>query len=471
MRLAGPDRKALVVGLGISGVAAVRALLARGFQVAVSDRRSVAELSQTITELHKLGISEIETSGHSDAFFDKRNLIVVSPGVPFALPVLQKARIQGTEIIGEVELATRLSKVDIIALTGTNGKTTTVTLLGEIFQAAGRNIFVGGNLGRPAVEMAAAEFSTAILELSSFQLEGVVNFQPRIAAVLNLTPDHQDRYATADDYLAAKMRICTGQGRDDFLILNYDDQKLRVFGEDYQRRCQAGENLPQVIFFSVKREIADAGGSWIGENIIIRTATLSGKKLDLQFAAPLVKLPGAHNRANYLAAILTALISDLPKDNIFCAVTDFIGIAHRLEFIGSKAGVDYYNDSKATNIDAVIKAVNSFNKPLLLLLGGYNKGADFSLLEQPLKGKLRCLISFGQAAAEITKQLPTCALGIRASNLATALKQAVAFAEPGDVVLLAPGCASFDEFTNYEARGDRFRELVQQLEDVKLDEA
>jgi len=471
MQLGSPDRKALVAGIGISGIAAVRVLRDQGFQVAVSDQSSASKMSEIIAELTELGVSEIETSGHSEAFFTGRDLIVVSPGVPLSLPVLQNAKMQGGEIIGEVELAVRLSDIDILALTGTNGKTTTVSLLGEIFESVGSSVFVGGNLGRPAVEMVGAEFDTAILELSSFQLEGVVNFQPRIAIILNLTPDHQDRYASTEDYLAAKMRICGGQERDDFLIVNYDDQKLREIGRDYQNRRQTGESCPRVVFFSVEQELDLSGGSWVGDNIVIKTETLPGKKLDLRLKAPAVKLPGRHNRANYLAAFLTAVIFGLEEKAVLKGLQDFAGIAHRLEFVGTQAGVDYYNDSKATNIDAVIKAVESLQKPLLLLLGGYNKGADFSLLEEPLKGKLRSLIPFGPAAAEIVKQLPEYDRGLQALNLEAALKKAVALAEPGDVVLLAPGCASFDEFANYEARGDRFRELVHQLKGTVPDEA
>ena len=267
------------------------------------------------------------------------------------------------------------------------------------------------------------------------------------------------------------MRICGGQERDDFLIVNYDDQKLREIGRDYQHRRQTGESCPRVVFFSVEQELDLSGGSWVGDNIVIKTETLPGKKLDLRLKAPAVKLPGRHNRANYLAAFLTAVIFGLEEKAVLKGLQDFAGIAHRLEFVGTQAGVDYYNDSKATNIDAVIKAVESLQKPLLLLLGGYNKGADFSLLEESLKGKLRSLIPFGPAAAEIVKQLPEYDRGLQALNLEAALKKAVALAEPGDVVLLAPGCASFDEFANYEARGDRFRELVHQLKGTVPDEA
>ncbi len=456
------EERALVVGLGISGVAAARLLRAQGFQVAVSDCRSRAELEEILSDLVPAGIREIETGGHSAEFFDNRDLIVVSPGVPLALPVFAGARESGCEIIGEVELAARFSNTELLGLTGTNGKTTTVSLLGEIFTAAGKNIFVGGNLGRPAVEMVDSGCETAILELSSFQLESVSYFKPRIAIILNLTPDHQDRYADSQAYLAAKTRICQAQGSDDVLILNYDDLNLRAFAAELEKRRQAGEKLPEVIFFSVREPLSEKGASWIADQIVIKAATLNGEQLKAELEAPPIKLPGVHNRANYLAALLTALICELDQETVFQALSNFAGIPHRLEFVGSRNGVDYYNDSKATNIDAVIKAVSSFEKPLLLLLGGYDKGADFSLLAEALQNNdVRQVIAFGQAAGEIKRQLPQFVGDIQAANLASALVQAETLAQPGEVVILAPGCASFDEFVNYEKRGDRFRELVE----------
>jgi UDP-N-acetylmuramoylalanine--D-glutamate ligase len=382
--------------------------------------------------------------------------------VPLALPVFTRARERGREIIGEVELAARFSEVELLALTGTNGKTTTVTLLGEIFQAAGKDVFVGCNLGRPAVEMVDSGCETAILELSSFQLESIVSFRPKIAVILNLTSDHQDRYVNDDAYLAAKARICQMQGRDDFLILNYDDLKLRVFGENMRCRYRAGEDLPQVIFFSVSEVFAESGASWVADRIVIKTKSVNGSPLECEFEAPQIKLPGQHNRANYLAALLAALIFEIDEQIVLPALSSFAGIPHRLEFVGTRNGVDFYNDSKATNIDAVIKAVGSFEKPLLLLLGGYDKGADFTLLEEHLQSNnVRHLLAFGQAAPEIARQLPQYAYNFQAADLEGVLELAETLAEPGEVVILAPGCASFDEFVNYEKRGDRFRELVQ----------
>ncbi len=460
-RIDSQKRKALVVGLGVSGVAAARFLHLQGWLVAVSDQRSAIELEEVLKTLAEIGIADFETGGHSEKFFLNRDLIVVSPGVPLALPIFEVARRSGCEVIGEVELAARHSRSPLVALTGTNGKTTTVTLLGEIFAAAGIKTFVGGNLGRPAVEMANEQFASAILELSSFQLEGIESFHPRIAIVLNLTPDHQDRYPDTKAYLKAKTAICRNQERPDLLLLNRDDPELAAFGVLMKTRRQAGENVPEILFFSVEREV-EMGASWLADEITIKAKSLAGSNLERELKAPLPKLPGAHNRSNYLVALLVALVWGIKKEIIISTLNAFTGIANRLEYVGSRAGVDFYNDSKATNIDAVIKAVNSFDRPLVLLLGGYDKGADFTVLDGLLKQGLRELIPFGRAANEVVRQLPAYDKGFKAPDLQSAVDRAVSVAQFGDVVLLAPGCASFDEFRNYQERGDAFRALVRE---------
>lgn len=452
-------KKALVVGLGVSGVAAARFLHERGWLVAASDQRPATELTEVLQTLTDLGITKFETGGHSEEFFLDQDLIVVSPGVPLSLPIFTAARRSGCEVIGEVELAARYTDCPLVALTGTNGKTTTVTLLGEIFAAAGINTFVGGNLGRPAVEMSQERFDAGILELSSFQLEGIESFHPRIAIILNLTPDHQDRYADTAAYLAAKTAICQNQEKADYLLLNLDDPQLATYGASIKERRRAGQNLPELLFFSVEQEV-ELGASWLGDQVTINTCGQDGVCFKRSFQAPTPKLPGAHNRSNYLAALLAALIWGIEDNIIISTLNSFTGIAHRLEYVGSRAGVAFYNDSKATNIDAVIKAITSFEQPLVLLLGGYDKGADFAGLNRHLKKNLRELIYFGRAADEVGRQLPSYDKGFRAPGLEGAVKRAVAVAQSGDVVLLAPGCASFDEFQNYQERGDTFRTLV-----------
>ncbi len=457
----------LIVGLGISGLAAARFLRGKGLAVAVSDHRPTADLNGKIKELWSLGVEEIETGGHTAGFFVNRETIVVSPGVPLTLPVLEMARKEGSEIIGEVELASRWSRIPWLALTGTNGKTTTVTLLGEIFTAAGRQPFVGGNLGRPAVEMLIREHGCAILELSSFQLESIQNFHPGVAIILNFTADHQDRYPDPESYLAAKTAISRNQDRHDYLLLNLDDPHLAAHGRAMGARRAAGDNLPAVLWFSVEREVP-VGGSWLGSRVSYDLPTADGGRIRGGFPAPSLKLPGPHNRSNALAAMLAARLQGIDEEVIVRCLENFNGIPHRLEYLGARDQVLFYNDSKATNIDAVVKAVESFDRPLLLLLGGYDKGANFRFLN-PLADHFRELIPFGAAAPEICRQLPELTCGFRAAGLRQALERALERAQAGDVVLLAPGCASFDEFSNYRERGDYFRRLVREIGAVPAD--
>ena len=455
-----PETRAevLVVGLGVSGRAAARHLRSRGATVAVSDRRPAAELGEIIKELESLGISEIESGGHTPEFFVNRRLIVVSPGVPLELPALAAARKNGIEIIGEIELACRESRLPLIGLTGTNGKTTTVTLLGEIFAAAGLKPFVGGNLGRPAVEMGDGDYDLAILELSSFQLESIGRFHPGIAVILNLTPDHQDRYRDTAAYLAAKTAISRNQQREDFLLLNLDDPHLAAHGRALAARRAAGDLLPRVVWFSLEQEV-EYGASWRDERIIINLPPATGSG-PLELAAPKLKLPGDHNRSNVLAALLVAWLRGIEESVIRQVVGRFPGVAHRLEYLGEVDGVACYNDSKATNLDAVAKAVASFDRPLVLLLGGSDKGADFATLS-PLLRRRRCrVVAFGAAGEKIAGQLPELISAGPEAGLAAAWRRARALARPGEVILLAPGCASFDEFVNYRDRGEAFRRLV-----------
>ncbi len=460
-RLTGEAGRAavLVVGLGVSGLAAVRYLRNRGWSVAVSDRRPAAELEDLFPRLKSFGVVEIETGGHSPGFFVNRQLIVVSPGVPLDLPPLERARRAGVEIIGELELACREFRPPLIGVTGTNGKSTTVTLLGEIFAAAGLRAFVGGNLGRPAVEMGEGEYDLAVLELSSFQLESIHKFHPRVAVMLNLTPDHQDRYPDLAAYLAAKTAISRNQRREDFLLLNLDDPHLAAHGRALAARRAAGDLLPLVAWFSLEQEVA-CGAGWREGKISLRLPPESGVRGG-EFDAPQMKLPGNHNRSNALAALLAAWLWGVEEEKIRQALASFSGIAHRLEFVGEVDGVAWYNDSKATNLDAVVKAVKSFDRPLVVLLGGHDKGADFGSLARLLSRRRGRVIAFGAAGKKIAAQLPGLVVESPAAGLREAVARARAVARRGDVILLAPGCASFDEFSSYRERGAAFRRLVE----------
>ncbi|NPA24341.1 MAG: UDP-N-acetylmuramoyl-L-alanine--D-glutamate ligase [Deltaproteobacteria bacterium] len=315
--------------------------------------------------------------------------------------------------------------------------------------------------------MLAREHGCAILELSSFQLESIKSFHPVVAMILNLTADHQDRYPDFESYLAAKTAISRNQNRQDYLLLNLDDPHLAAHGRAMGARRAAGDNLPAVLWFSVKREVS-AGGSWLGSRVSYDLPTAAGGRIQGEFQAPALKLPGPHNRSNALAALLAARLQGIEEEVIVRCLENFNGIPHRLEYLGARDQVLFYNDSKATNIDAVIKAVESFDRPLLLLLGGYDKGANFNCLN-PLAAHFRELIPFGSAASEISRQLPELTCGFQAAGLREALERALERAQAGDVVLLAPGCASFDEFSNYRERGDCFRSLVREAGAILAD--
>ena len=458
-------KRVLVVGMGISGIAAARFLCRQGALVSVSDNRTENFLAEALSQLKPLPLVALETGGHTLSLFAKQDMIVVSPGVPFFIEVLEKARAQGVPVIGEIELASRFVKVPLIGLTGTNGKTTTVTMLGKIFNAAGRKAFVGGNVGTPAVEMLQpdADWELGIMELSSFQLEGVMDFRPRVAIILNVTPDHQDRYADDDAYLAAKMNIMGNQRRKDFLLLNIDDEQLAIQYRTLEKRWLSGEEISRPLPFSCRTAL-DMGGNFLDHCISYRLPAEGGKVISGEMTVPSLKVVGEHNRSNILAAFMTGLIFGLDSEVMISALASFGGLAHRLEYVSRVAGIDYVNDSKATNLDAVVKAIVSFDQPIVLLLGGRDKGARFADLENILGGRVREIVPFGEAAELIACQLSHFCAGIKAANLQEAVAAGTRLAHPGDVVLLSPGCASFDEFPNYKRRGEAFVRLVRKLE-------
>jgi UDP-N-acetylmuramoylalanine--D-glutamate ligase len=455
----------LVVGLGVSGVAVARFLCRQGALVSVSDSRLVKELAEAVSQLKLLPLSELETGGHTVSLFLQQDMIVASPGVPFSLEVLEQARARDIPVIGEIELASRFMRVPLIGLTGTNGKTTTVTLLGEIFNTAGRKAFVGGNIGTPAVDMLLpnAGWELGILELSSFQLEGMVDFRPRVAVILNVTPDHQDRYADEDAYLAAKMSIMKNQQRSDYLLLNIDDEQLEIQYRKLEKRWLNGEEISRPLPFSC-RTILELGGNFLDQSISYHLPGGGGKVISAEITVPSLKVVGEHNRSNMLAAFMVGLIYGLEPEVMISVLASFGGLSHRLEYVSRVAGIDYVNDSKATNLDAVVKAIFSFEQPIVLLLGGRDKGARFADLENILGGRVREIVPFGEAAELIARQLPHFCAGIKAANLQEAVVVGTRLAHPGDVVLLSPGCASFDEFSNYKQRGNAFISMVHKLE-------
>jgi len=444
------DKRVLVVGLGRSGVAAAFFLQDHGARVTVSDTRSEAQLQNEIPVLLDRGIS-LETSRHSERTFRDQDLIVVSPGVPSDQPQLQHARALGIPVIGEVELACRFLQGRIIAITGSNGKTTTTTLVGEILSKSGRKTLVGGNIGTPVISLAgqSSPDHLVVLEISSFQLETIQQFKPWIAAVLNITPDHLDRHHTFEAYVDAKARIFQNQQAGDFSLLNADDPnsiglKDRTKGALYSfSRLQAVEN----------------GSCVSNDQIVFRT---SGRETAVLPVAD-IQLKGAHNLENVLAAVCMAMLAGCEPNQVRKAVAEFRGVEHRLELVATVHGVAYYNDSKATNVDATIKALESFPGNIHIILGGKDKGSDYTVLVPLLRERAKGVYLIGAAAEKIAGQIQGATRTVHSSTLDRAVRQASEAAVSGDIVLLAPACASFDQFENYEQRGRTFKELVQAL--------
>jgi UDP-N-acetylmuramoylalanine--D-glutamate ligase len=443
------DKRVLVVGLGKSGVASALFLKAHGARVTVSDTKSGDELHNEIPALLDHGIT-VETGGHGERTFRGQDLIVVSPGVPTDAPPLVQARALGEQVIGEIELAALFLPGPIVAITGSNGKTTTTTLTGEILTAAGLPTLVGGNIGTPAISLAehAKPESVTVLEVSSFQLETIQSFRPKIAVVLNVTPDHLDRHRTLENYVDAKARIFENQGTDDFAVLNADDPTCVAM---------AARTRAQVFWFSRRREVKQ--GTWVSEGKILFR---KGERQSEIMQVSEIPLKGAHNLENVLAAACAASLMGCAPEKIDQAVRAFKAVEHRLEFVATVRGVDYYNDSKATNVDATIKALESFPAGIHLILGGKDKGSDYTVLNELLRERVTRVYTIGAAAGKIESQLRNVEV-VHAETLENAVRKANVAARPGEVVLLAPACASFDQFKSYEHRGKVFKEIVRGL--------
>jgi UDP-N-acetylmuramoylalanine--D-glutamate ligase len=371
-------------------------------------------------------------------------------------PLLAQARALGEPVIGEIELAARFLPGPIVAITGSNGKTTTTSLTGGILTAGGLPTLVGGNIGTPAISLAerAKAETVIVLEVSSFQLETIEAFRPKVAVVLNVTPDHLDRHRTFEAYVDAKARIFENQRGEDFAVLNEDDPTCVTM---------AGRTQARVFWFSRQKEVKQ--GAWVRDgNVLFRDG--EGQREIMQVSE--VPLKGAHNLENVLAAVCAGALMGCEPENIRQAVREFKAVEHRLEYVATIRGVDYYNDSKATNVDATIKALESFPANIHLILGGKDKGSDYTVLNELLRQRVKRVYTIGAAAGKIESQIVSAKDGgvevVHAETLENALRKANAVAEAGDVVLLAPACASFDQFKNYEQRGQVFKEIVGGLE-------
>src|SRR6266566_6756514 len=442
-------KRVLVVGLGRSGVASALFLKARGARVTVSDTKSEDQLREEIPALLDEGIT-VETGGHGERTFQNQDLIVVSPGVPIDAEPITQARALGRPVIGEIELASQFLQGVIVAITGSNGKTTTTTLVGEVLSKGGLKTLVGGNIGTPAISLVAQATpdTITVLEVSSFQLETIGSFRPKVAVLLNVTPDHLDRHRTFQAYVDAKARVFENQSAEGFALLNADDPTCVEL---------AGRTRAQVFWFGRKREVES--GAFVRDGQVIFRRNGSEQEV-----MPISEIPlkGLHNLENVLAAVCAGALMGCDAEKIRGVIREFKAVEHRLEYVATVRGVEYYNDSKATNVDATIKAVESFPANIHLILGGKDKGSDYTTLNDLLRQRVKRVYTIGAAVDKIQSHIRGVEV-VHADTVENALRKANAVAEPGDVVLLAPACASFDQFKNYEQRGQVFKEIVRAL--------
>ena len=452
MTLALSGQKVLVYGLAKSGVAALRLLRQHGAQVTALDARADEALGEVGREVKALGAALV-TGPTPPGLLASQDLVVVSPGVPLALPEIEAARGAGVAIWGEVELAWRcLPEVPLFGITGTNGKSTTTALTGELFLRGGKRTFVGGNLGRPFSEaaMAPGDWDALVVELSSFQLEGVRTLRARGAAILNLTPDHLDRYASHAEYGAAKARIFHGQQAGDFAVVNADDAD--VLGLAHAAKT------PVYGFSTTGRPVAAApklAGLAVAEEGGFRLEFL-GERYRLTNRA----LRGAHNAQNAMAAALLARLGGVASDGVQAGLDSYPGLPHRLESVRVLDGVEWVNDSKATNVDSVLVALRAFQGDLWLIAGGKGKGAPYAPMVEEGRGKVKGVLTIGHDADTLARAYAGQATVHACGTLDAAVKKARELARVGDTVLLSPACASYDQFKNFEDRGDTFKRLV-----------
>jgi UDP-N-acetylmuramoylalanine--D-glutamate ligase len=438
-------KRVTVVGLARSGVAAARALDALGAIVTVTDRKPLDQLGAQLAALGS-GRIAVEAGGHPERVFLGADLIVLSPGVP-KIPQVLEARRHGVKVISELELAWLLSGSPFVGITGTNGKSTVTTLVGLMLERAKKKVLVAGNIGNALTEDVSLLRGRdwIIAELSSFQLEDIETFRPKVAAVLNVTQDHLDRYHDIEEYKEAKARVFLNQEREDFLVLNFDDPLVKSFA----RRARA-----RVVPFS--RLLRFNPGVCVRDGFLEN----NGRRV---LPADEIRIKGVHNLENALAAAALARCAGADDESVASVLREFPGLEHRLEFVREKDGVTYINDSKGTNVGAVVKSVEGFTQPVILIAGGLDKGSDFSPLHDLFKRKVKLLVLIGKAAEKMGKALGGSTETVYAATLAEAVDLAAKRAARGDVVLLSPACASFDMFRDFEDRGRQFKEAVRKL--------
>ena len=445
------ENSVLVVGLGESGLAAARWLAKQGSQVTVSEIQKESDLNKDVlADLLKSGI-KLELGGHKVRTFLETDLIVVSPGVSLDIKPFVRARNKGVPIIGEIELANRYLKTPFIAVTGTNGKSTAVNLIGDMLLKGGKGVFVGGNIGRPLTNYVAGEQSAdyVVLEVSSFQLDTTQTFSPLVSLILNISPDHLDRYADYHSYARSKERIFSNQGPGQVLILNDDDHWLRKLQP---------KNESTIYRYGLSSK--QGRHAYLDNGKIV--SELPGEKMII-FHLDRFTLPGNHNSENLMAAILTSLALKISPSAIQEVIDHFKGLPHRIELIDTVRGVTFYDDSKATNIDAAIKSIASFSRPVVLIAGGRHKGSDYLPLVKASSNRVKGAVFLGEASCLLAEAFDNKISWRKATSMTDAVSLAFDQAKEGDVVLLAPACASFDMFRDFEHRGMVFREAVRRL--------
>jgi UDP-N-acetylmuramoylalanine--D-glutamate ligase len=439
----------LVVGLARTGVATALFCAARGAHVTATEERPESQIAETVAKLRAAGVT-LELGGHAAETFVEQDLIVPSPGVSPAMPALAAARVIGIPVWSEIELAWRFLRGRLVCITGSNGKTTTTSLIGHILETAGLPVQVAGNIGTPLISRVdvSSDAGFTVVEASSFQLESIVAFRPDVAVLLNLTQDHLDRHGSFEAYVRAKMRIFENQTVDDAAILNADD--VSVSG--------CAPSRPRLFWFSRQKRVTS--GCFVRDDEIVfrrdGTETVLLRRRD-------IGLRGNHNVENVLAAVTAASLVGVDPPAIVEGVRSFAGVEHRIEFVASISGVEYFNDSKATNVDATLKALDAFPGNVLVILGGKDKGCDYTILRDTLRLHARMVLLIGSAADKIEEQIGGVVPIERAGTIARAVEIAAERAQAGDTVLLAPACASFDQFESYEHRGRVFKQLVRDL--------
>ena len=448
------NKNVLLVGLAKTGVSTIKKLNKLGANIIVNDIKPKEKLEGIIEEIDNLDNIEYVLGKHLENI-ENIDLTIVSPGVPLDLPFIEKIKSEGIKIIGEVELAYKLSKnPTFIGITGTNGKTTTTSLVGEMFKKANKDTYIVGNIGNPVIDTVdlTNENSYLVTELSSFQLESIEDFKPKVSTIINITEDHLNRHHTMENYINAKARVFKNQDKTDFTILNYDDSIVRDLGKN---------SNGNVLYFSIKEEVKQGAYLDKNNNIVIK---VDGKELVLMNKSEL-SLPGNHNLENAMSAILMAYVLNIDTDVIIDTLRTFKGVEHRLEFVTNKDGIMFVNDSKGTNPDSTIKAITSYERPIVLIAGGYEKQSDFTEMIKYATKNVKALVLLGQTADKIATTAKEHGIDniSKVEDMEAAVKKAYEIAESGDVVLLSPACASWDMYPNFEARGLDFKENIYKL--------